>query len=182
MKIKFVPQNVELEIKPNQSILELAHDNGIHIQSVCKGVPSCAECRIQIVEGEYNVVPPSKQELNLIGTGWFVDRSRLSCQLRCFGDVTVDLSQQIEKEQNAKRPRGKFQKDPSQSNAKLGSVLFEDNQKLSEEDYNLRKAEVAFMEEEVRSQLARIKNRKQNQNPDVEDQQTSETDPKKQNT
>lgn len=164
-KIKFMPQNVEFEIKPNQSVLDLAHQNGLHIQSVCKGVPSCAECRIQILDGEWNVIPPLKKELALIGTAWFVDRSRLSCQLKCFGDVTVDLSQQIEKEQNSKRPRGKFQKDPNTSKAVLGSVLLEDtinnNSKMNEEDYNLRKAEIALEQEEIRKQLEEIRKKKQ---------------------
>lgn len=155
----------EFEIRPNQSVLDLAHQNGIHIQSVCKGVPSCAECRIQIIEGEHNVFPPTKKEENLIGTAHFVDRSRLSCQLKCFGDLVVDLTQQIEKEQNAKRPRGKYAKDPTQSNAVIGSILLDDPgappKGLNQEDYNLRKAEKAFLEEEMRLELERIKRRKQ---------------------
>jgi ferredoxin, 2Fe-2S len=163
MKVKFMPINKELEIKPNQSVLDLAHENGIHIQSVCKGVPSCAECRIQIMEGEHHVFPPTKKEEALIGTAHFVDRSRLSCQLKCFGDLVIDLTQQIEKEQNAKRPRGKLSKDPAKSNAVVGSILLEDPKKptnVSQEDYNLRKAEKVFMEEELRMELERIKKRK----------------------
>lgn len=170
MKVKFMPQNVEFDIKPNQSVLDLAHEHGIHIQSVCKGVPSCAECRIQILEGEHNVFPPTKKEESLIGTAHFVDRSRLSCQLRCFGDLVIDLTQQIEKEQNAKRPRGKLAKDPTKSNAVVGSILLEEPQKnLSQEDYNLRKAEKVFMEEELRMELERIKKRKQGLNSAEED-------------
>ena len=165
MKVKFMPGDKEFEIKPNQSVLDLAHEHGIHIQSVCKGVPSCAECRIQIIEGEHNVFPPTKKEESLIGTAHFVDRSRLSCQLKCFGDLVIDLTQQIEKENNAKRPRGKLSKDPSKSNAVQGSILLEDPKAqvkpLSQEDYNLRKAEKVFMEEELRLELERIKKRKQ---------------------
>lgn len=171
-----MPQNIELEIKPNQSVLDLAHENGIHIQSICKGVPSCAECRIQIVEGEHNVFPPTKKEESLIGTAHFVDRSRLSCQLRCFGDLVIDLTQQIEKEQNAKRPRGKLSKDPSKSNAIVGSILLEEPKpkdikpkNVSREDYNLRKAEKVFLEEELRMELERIKNRKAGKNSTEED-------------
>jgi len=174
MKVKFMPQNVELEIKPNQSVLELAHDNGIHIQSVCKGVPSCAECRVQIIEGEHHVFPPTKKELSLIGTAHFVDRSRLSCQLKCFGDLTIDLTQQIEKEQNAKRPRGKFTKDPNQSKAVMGSILLEEKtdakQNLSQEDYNLRKAEKVLREEEIRKELERIKKKKETLTLDTKDE------------
>lgn len=164
MKVKFMPQNVEFEIEPNKSVLDLAHENGVHIQSICKGVPSCAECKIQIIEGEHNVFPPTKKEESLIGSGHFIDRSRLSCQLKCFGDLVVDLTQQIEKEQNSKRPRGKLSRDPSKSSAVQGSILLEDPnpnpKQVSQEDYNLRKAEKVFLEEQARMELERIKKQK----------------------
>lgn len=109
MKVKFLPQNIELEINPDQSVMELAHKNGIFIKSVCNGVPNCAECRVKIVEGEYNVLPPSRKELTLIGSGHFIDRRRLSCQLHCFGDVTVDLSEQMRKENEGPPGSRRFQ-------------------------------------------------------------------------
>ena len=99
MKVKFVPQNIEVEIKPGQSVMHLAEDNGIYVKSVCRGVPSCAECRVRIVEGQGNALNPTRDELNLIGSGWFLDQRRLSCQLQCIGDVTVDMSEQIAKSQ-----------------------------------------------------------------------------------
>ncbi len=98
MKVKFVPQNIECEIKPGQSVLHVAQDNNIYIKSVCRGVPSCAECRVRVVEGDYNVLPPTAAELALIGTAYFIDQRRLSCQLKCFGDITVEMSEQIEKQ------------------------------------------------------------------------------------
>lgn len=98
MKVKFIPQDVECEIKLGESVLHVAQDNGIYIKSVCKGVPSCAECRVRVVDGEHNVLPPGSEELSLIGTGYFIDRRRLSCQLKCFGDITVDMTEQIAKE------------------------------------------------------------------------------------
>lgn len=94
MKVKFLPSNKEVEIKPGQSVMHLAEDNGIYIKSVCRGVPSCAECRVRVVEGEQNVFPPATAELGLIGSGWFIDRRRLSCQMQCIGDITVDLTEQ----------------------------------------------------------------------------------------
>ncbi len=130
MKVKFLPQNVECEILPGQSVLHVAQDNNIHIKSVCRGLPSCAECRVRIVDGEYNVIPPSSQELALIGTAWFVDRRRLSCQLRCFGDITVDLSEQVERESAGKKPRGRYNKDELQeSRAVLGNLVMSDEDK-----------------------------------------------------
>jgi ferredoxin len=99
MKVKFVPQNVEFEIQPGESVMHVAQDHDLYIKSVCKGVPSCAECRVRVVEGDHNVLPPGSDELSLIGTGYFIDRRRLSCQLKCFGDITVDLSEQLAKQQ-----------------------------------------------------------------------------------
>ncbi len=127
MKVKFLPINVEHEIEFNETVLHLAQRHDIHIQSVCKGLPSCAECRIQIKQGEHNVPHPSTKELSLIGTAYYIDQSRLSCQLRCFGDVVVDLSEQLEKENRvAKRPQGKaVRPDGAESHAVKGVLIEE---------------------------------------------------------
>ncbi len=143
MKVKFLPSEEEYEIKNNETVLHLAHNNGIHIQSVCKGIPSCAECRVKIVEGEHNVIQPTSTEKSLIGTSYFIDNRRLSCQLRCFGDITIDLTEQIEKEERAaKKPRGRVTRDEDldqESHAVMGSLVlgeefdlqnFEDDEEL----------------------------------------------------
>lgn len=107
MKIKFLPQNIEVEADANKTLLQIATENQLEIRSICKGVPSCAECRVHIKEGESNILPPTKAELNLIGTSYFIDGRRLSCQVRCFGDVTFDLTEQVEKaETQTKKIRG----------------------------------------------------------------------------
>ncbi len=111
MKVKFLPEGIELEIQPNQTVMDLAHRNGIFIKSICNGVPNCAECRVKLVEGEYNVLPPSSKELSLIGSGHFIDQRRLSCQLYCFGDITVDLTEQEKKEHEGPPGSRRFQVD-----------------------------------------------------------------------
>lgn len=134
MKVKFVPQNIEYEIKPGEPVLHLAQDHNIHIRSVCRGVPSCAECRVRVVAGEHNVIPPSKTELGLIGTAYFVDGRRLSCQLRCFGDITVDLTEQIDNQGATKKMRGKYNKDEMQeSRAVMGNLIMNDEPRRLED-------------------------------------------------
>jgi len=163
MKVKFVPSGQELEIKPNESVLKVAHDNGIHIKSVCKGVPSCAECRIQLADGEYNVIPPSPTELNLIGTAYFVDRSRLACQLKCFGDITVDLSEQIEKASRnlgSKRPRGARldgdDYDAGASSAIQGSIVLDEKKVFEQiEEVEVKKAEQKEVQREAQRENQR---------------------------
>lgn len=131
MKIKLLPTQQEIELNPNKTLLQICTENKIEIKSICKGVPSCAECRVRIVEGEHNILPPSKAELSLIGTSFFVDQRRLACQVRCFGDVTVDISEQIERaEFQSKKVRGfrtpgqkGFQ---TQTLAKQGTLVLEE--------------------------------------------------------
>lgn len=135
MKVKFLPDNIELEIEPNQSVLDLAHKNGIYIKSVCNGVPNCAECRVQVVDGDHNVLPPLSKELALIGTAHFIDQRRLSCQLRCFGDITVDLSEQKEKQKmegTKKRLKAGVRAEEEVSFAKTGNLLDQENDILSQ--------------------------------------------------
>lgn len=133
MKVKFQPQNVELEIKPNQSVMNLAHENNIPIRSVCNGMPQCAECRVRVVEGDTNVAPPSRKELNLIGTGHYIDQRRLSCQLYCFGDITVDISEQLDKSTEGPVPKkflARANKGKPEDYHSVGGVLIEQDQDL----------------------------------------------------
>lgn len=128
MKVKFIPQNVEFEVNPDQSVMKLAQQNGVYIKSICGGLPSCAECRVRVVEGDQNVLPPSSKELTLIGTGYFIDQRRLSCQLKCFGDVTIDLTEQVAKQQlvETRRPQGSKKPETEASHAVSGNLIQQD--------------------------------------------------------
>lgn len=103
MKIKFLPRGQEIEVTPEKTLLQVALENQIPIRSICKGKLTCAECRVQIVEGESNILPPSSAELGLIGSAWRLDSQRFACQIRCFGDVTVNMSEQIQREETARK-------------------------------------------------------------------------------
>lgn len=136
MKVKFIPQDVELEIKPGQTVMALAHENGIAIRSTCNGMPSCAECRVKVVDGEWNTNPPARKELNLIGTGYYIDQRRLSCQMLCFGDIVVDTAEQIEKSAEGpvtKKFLTKVHKSSAQESHSLGGVLIEQDEQLLQE-------------------------------------------------
>ena len=159
MKVKFLPQNVEFEIAPDQSVMKLAHEKGLKIKSVCNGMPSCAECRVKIVEGEHNVLPPSIKELSLIGTGYFIDRRRLSCQLLCFGDITVDLTEQLDKQVNdlQRRPQGNLRKEDTEESFAVSGNLLDQEVKL------LESVEIPTKQVNPSSQR-RHENQNQNQN------------------
>lgn len=132
MKVKFVPQNIELDIDPNQSVMTLAHKNGVFIKSICGGLPSCAECRVRVIEGDQNVLPPSAKELALIGTGHFIDQRRLSCQLRCYGDIVVDLTEQIAKQAEGPKRLNSKKGEHEESYAVSGNLIEQEGDTLQE--------------------------------------------------
>jgi ferredoxin len=136
MKVKFLPQDVELEIEQGQTVMDLAHKNNIPIRSTCNGMPSCAECRVKVLDGDWNVNPPSRKELSLIGTGYYIDQRRLSCQMLCFGDITVDTTEQVEKSAEGpvtKKFLTKVHKDSAAESHSLGGVMLEENNQLLQE-------------------------------------------------
>jgi 2Fe-2S ferredoxin len=128
MKIKVLPQDVEFENDPNKTLLQQCHEQGIHINSLCKGQPKCAECRIKITQGDQNVIPPSAVEIGLLGNNYYLDGRRLSCQVRAFGNLTIDASEQVEREQSAhKKIRGFRPKDRQyQSQAVLDTLILDE--------------------------------------------------------
>lgn len=118
-----MPMNVECDVDPSKSLLEIAKANGLKIKSICNGVPSCAECRVRILAGDNSIPEPSKAELSLIGTSYFLDGRRLSCQVRCFGPVTVDLTEQLNKVDTQKKVRGFKQKDQKEISAVQDTMI-----------------------------------------------------------
>ncbi len=87
-------------IEPGETVLEAARRANIYIKSICRGQAQCAECRIYVKSGETNCFPILDLENQQIGSGYFLDGRRLSCQLKIFGDITIDLTEQKNK-QNA---------------------------------------------------------------------------------
>lgn len=139
MKVKFLPQEVEIEIEQGQTVMDLAHKNNIPIRSTCNGMPSCAECRVKVTDGDWNTNPPSRKELGLIGTGYYIDQRRLSCQMLCFGDITVDTTEQVEKSAEGpvtKKFLTKVHKETAAQSHSLGGVMLEENNQLLHELQN----------------------------------------------
>ncbi|HEY8271655.1 MAG TPA: 2Fe-2S iron-sulfur cluster-binding protein [Pseudobdellovibrionaceae bacterium] len=164
MKVKFIPQNIELEGTPEKSLLQIATENHIEIKSICKGVPSCAECRVRVVEGENNILPPNKAELSLIGTNWRIDSRRLACQMRCFGDVTVDLTEQLERQENQnKKVRGFRSQKQKESHAVQDTMLLTEKPEEGTMEQEPQRPPQQQKQQQQRQQQGRQQGKQQNQ-------------------
>ncbi|MCX7979042.1 MAG: 2Fe-2S iron-sulfur cluster-binding protein [Bdellovibrionaceae bacterium] len=137
MKVKFLPQNLEFNVLPEKTLLQIASENHILIRSLCKGNLTCGECRIRIVEGEHNCIPPTKAELNLLGNNYYLEGRRCACQVRAFGDITVDTSEQMERTDSTRKAVRGFRSEKSvESRAVLDTLI------LSEKPSHLEEVEV----------------------------------------
>ncbi len=135
MKLKFVPQNIEVDVNPDKTVLEISRELGLRIQSSCNGLCSCGDCRVFVKEGEANLFMPTAKELKLIGQGHYVDQRRLACQLYCFGDVVVDLSEQEERASQGKISQQflkRAQKTSLEEARSKSDILIEDDEDIKQ--------------------------------------------------
>ena len=127
-----MPQNVEVDVDPSKSLLKIATEAGLKIKSICGGIASCGECRVKIIEGDNSIPEPGKPELNMIGSSYYLDGRRLSCQVRCFGSVTVDLTEQVNKVDTQKKVRGFKSKDTRELSAVQDTMILTNSNKKSD--------------------------------------------------
>ncbi len=132
MKIRFEPHNVEVDLDPAKTLLQIAQENKIPVKSLCKGTLTCGECRIKILEGENNILPPSKAEMTLLGTNYFIDHRRFACQVRCFGKVVIDASEQVQRQETqSKKLRGfRSARGDADSKAVQGTLVLDEKPPL----------------------------------------------------
>lgn len=133
MKLKFFPKNIEVDIDSDKTVLEVSRELGLNIQSSCNGMCNCGDCKILIKDGETNVLLPTEKELKLIGQGYYLDQRRLACQLYCFGDVVIDLSEQEERSSQGKISKSFLKRTQKKTKAETYSkddILVRDDEDL----------------------------------------------------
>ncbi len=84
IRVKFLPGGEVVEVDPGSTILELAHEAGIPIASVCGGDGICGGCRVIIQEGAVDASPTTLLTRDEIRCGY-----ALACQTRVKGDAEV---------------------------------------------------------------------------------------------
>jgi len=75
-----------------ESILDVALNNGIHLEHACGGSCACTTCHVIVKEGESNLTGAEDDELDRLDmAAGLTLRSRLGCQAVVQGDVTVEI-------------------------------------------------------------------------------------------
>lgn len=77
-----------IQTEPGKTLLQIALDSGVPMQSACGGNGFCTTCLCQVKSGMDQLSPRSDREENM---GVVDDPQRLGCQAEVHGDVTVSL-------------------------------------------------------------------------------------------
>lgn len=91
-KITFLPMNTTVETPEGSTILEAAVEHDIPLQHACGGFCACTTCHVIVKSGEANLTEMEEDEEERLDRATGVTlKSRLGCQAKVSGDITVEI-------------------------------------------------------------------------------------------
>ena len=93
-KVVFIKDGKEIEIETDdigESLLQIATDNGVQMDSACGGNGICTTCMVQVQEGRDNLGEMTERE-EIMGMDPETMDLRLGCQCQLNGDCKVELA------------------------------------------------------------------------------------------
>ena len=88
-KIDLIPDNAEISISKDETILTASLRNDIQHLHACGGLGMCSTCRVEILEGEENLSQKSNSEQKLSEKLELPSNIRLACQTKIKGNVKL---------------------------------------------------------------------------------------------
>lgn len=91
-KVTFLPMNESYEAQPGESILDVAINNDVPMMHACGGFCACTTCHVEVKAGGEKLSDMEEDEEERIGgVAGLTLQSRLGCQAKVHGDVTVEI-------------------------------------------------------------------------------------------
>ncbi|MDN5293385.1 MAG: hypothetical protein PWQ91_326 [Eubacteriales bacterium] len=78
-KVKIIPENIEVQVEENKTLMEVFAENGIEFDFPCGGVGKCKKCKVKIIGKD-----GAEEEV-------------LACSTKVKGDLIVDTSKKEQK-------------------------------------------------------------------------------------
>lgn len=108
-----VKDGKSFEASAEERLVVALEDNGVDILHRCGGYAGCTTCRVVIHEGEPTKI--TQAELDKLQENDKLGEFRLSCQILCEGDMTVEplmLLSETELDSAGNRPKDHITPDP----------------------------------------------------------------------
>jgi len=88
-RVDFEPVGKRIEVPAGTTVLQAAQQAGLLLTSVCGGLGSCGQCRVEVKAGE--VSPPTDDERVMLTGPELAQGQRLACSTRVESDVKVHV-------------------------------------------------------------------------------------------
>jgi class 3 adenylate cyclase/nitrite reductase/ring-hydroxylating ferredoxin subunit len=88
-KVNSLPDNVDIDVNADETLLEAALRSGVAFAHACGGRAKCSTCRIWVVNGLDACSPRTAAETSMAERLGLADEVRLACQLRPEGELCV---------------------------------------------------------------------------------------------
>jgi len=86
MKISFIPGS-SVQVHNDQTVLQAALNNGVHIEHTCNGQGTCGRCKVRILGDENQT--PTESEKQLLSEHDLKMGYRLACQVKCGENMEI---------------------------------------------------------------------------------------------
>lgn len=91
-KVTFLPMNETYEAKEGESLLDVAIAHDVPLQHACGGFCACTTCHVHVKSGIENLSASEEEEEERLDRATNITlQSRLGCQAKIHGDVTVEI-------------------------------------------------------------------------------------------
>ncbi len=100
-KVVFQPSGRQGLAREGQTVLDVARELGVYIESICGGRQTCGKCRVRVAEGHFDkygihstaahLSPPDPGETACATRCGLEPGERLGCSARILGDVVIEV-------------------------------------------------------------------------------------------
>ncbi|HWR83372.1 MAG TPA: 2Fe-2S iron-sulfur cluster-binding protein [Candidatus Deferrimicrobium sp.] len=95
-KVRFLPADVEIEVREGTSVLDAALDNNIRIDHNCGGNCACSTCHVIVEDGFDALNGMTEDEMDMLDeVETLSETSRLACQCKVRSDLIVRIPEKI---------------------------------------------------------------------------------------
>ena len=96
LKNRLLKENIEVDAKPGETVLEIANERGIPVGSNCGGVCGCSTCHVYVVKGFDSLEEMSDTEADRLDLAFDVRlESRLGCQAELADeDLVINITEE----------------------------------------------------------------------------------------
>ncbi len=88
--VLFSGPDVSITVPRGTLLIDAAREAGLYVPQQCGGLAICSWCRMEILQGEGHLSPPTEGEKRLREWEKLSENERASCQAEIHGDLIVD--------------------------------------------------------------------------------------------